>query len=149
MSSTNDSSEHPPDRGPGLVSELLAPLRFPERVVAAIESMAVKLEDLRPMRAEVETIRERSSDLGELLPALDSMKTELAERLDRVQTVAERLEAVESELDARVGELCQEMGAMHGTVASLQNDVQRVTDRLPGSGRRPLEKAREVLAGTG
>ena len=132
----------------GLLSGLLAPLRLPERVVEAIEAVAEKLEDVRPMREEVVKIREQSSDLSELLPALDSMKTDLGKKLDSLQVVIERLEGVEAHLDERVGNLCDEIHAMHDTVSGLQADVERVTDRMPDPGQRgALEKARDVLTG--
>ena len=142
------STEIPPEGGGGVLSGLLSPLRFPERVAEAIESIAERLEDVRPMREDVATIRDQSSDLSELLPALDSMKTDLGGRLDSVQEVVERLEGVESHLDERVGDLCKEMTAMHRTVTGLQDDVQRITERLPDpESRGPLEKARNVLTG--
>ncbi len=144
---TESPDGYPPDRDGGVLSGLLAPLRLPERVVDAIESIAAKLEDVRPMRQDVETIREQSADLNELLPALDDMKTDLAGRLETLQDVVERLEGVESHLDERVGKLCKEISGMHGTLASLQDDVQRITDRVPDSGRGPLERARDVLTG--
>ncbi len=38
---------------------------------------------------------------------------------------------------------------MHKTVAGLQEDVKSVTDRMPDASRGPLEKAKDVLTGTG
>ena len=40
-----------------------------------------------------------------------------------------------------------ELDGMHKTVAGLQHDVQRITDRLPDSDRGPLDKAKDVLTG--
>lgn len=142
------SNEIPRDGSGGVLAGLLAPLRLPERVVEAIEAVAEKLEDVRPMREEVAAIREQSADLSALLPALDSIKTELGGKLDGLQAVIERLEGVESHLDERVGELCKEIHAMHGTMAGLKADVRRVTDRAPNpEARGPLGKARDALTG--
>ena len=141
------SSELPPDRGGGVLSGLLSPLRLPERVVEAIESIAEKLEDVRPMREDVATIREQSSDLDGLLPALEDMKEDIGGRLDALHDCMTNLEGVEGQLDARVADLCKEITAMHKTLEALQDDVQRVTDRLPDPTRGPLEKARDVITG--
>ena len=37
---------------------------------------------------------------------------------------------------------------MHKTVSGLQDDIPRITDRLPDSTRGPLEKARDALTGS-
>lgn len=145
----------PPDRtaragGRDIVAGLLSPLRLPERVVVAIEVIGERLEDLRPMREGVETIRHQSRDLAELLPALTSMKDDLSGRLDRLHECVVELEEIEAGLDKRVGQLCAELTAMHGTVGGLKGDVERITELLPDSNERgPLERARDVLTGGG
>ncbi len=40
--------------------------------------------------------------------------------------------------------MTRELRAVHGTLAGLQDDLQRVTEHLPG-GRGPLQKVRDVL----
>ncbi len=139
----------PPERGGGVLSGLLSPLRLPERVAEAIESIAEKLEDVRPMREDVATIREQSSDLDELLPALASMKEDLGARIDALHGCILELEGIEEGLDKRVRELCQEMTAMHRTVGGLEGDVERITERLPDPTHGPLDKVRDALAGGG
>ena len=131
-----------------LLGGLLSPLRLPERVLVAIESIAERLEDVHPMREEVETIRRQSAVLDELLPALTSMKEDLGSRLESLHELILELEGIEAGLDKRVGELCQEITAMHRTVGGLKGDVERVTERLPDPNEPgPLERARDVLTG--
>jgi chromosome segregation ATPase len=108
------------------------------------------LADVPPMRDEVVTIRKQSESLDELLPALESMKTELAGRLDSMQKAMGALEGIEDDLDHTVKQLLVRMDAMHETVLSLQDDVQRITDRLPDpDDAGPLERARDALTGGG
>ena len=134
--------------GEGVLDGLLSALRLPERVVVAIETVAERLEDVRPMREEVEAIRAQSSDLTELLPSLTSMREDLGGQLGRLHECIVELEAVEEGLDGRVGALCEEITAMHGTVAGLKDDVERLTERLPDpNAPGPLERARDVLTG--
>ena len=136
--------------GRGLLRGLLAPLRLPERVVAAIEAGAEALDQIPPMRAEIVRIREQSEPLGELLPALENMKQELRSRLYSLHDAAIKLERIESHLDDSVAGLVQEMTAMHETVSRLQDDVERVTDRLPNQDAPgPLERARDTLTSGG
>ena len=136
--------------GEGLLRGLLAPLRLPERVVRAIEAGAEALGQLPPMRAEIVRIREQSEPLGELLPVLENMKLELRTRLDSLHDVAIKLERIESHLDDSVAGLVQEMTAVHNTVSGLQDDVERVTDRLPNQDAPgPLERVRDALTGDG
>lgn len=131
-----------------LLGGLLSPLRLPERGVVAIESIAERLEDIRPMREEVETIRRQSAGLDEMLPALTSMKDDLGGRLDGLHELIVALEGIEAGLDKRVGELSQEITALHRTVGALKGDVERVTERLPDpNGPGPLGRARDVLTG--
>ena len=136
--------------GWGIVGGLLAPLRLPERVAVAIEEIAGAVRDIRPMRAEVETIRNQSADLDELLPALTSMNRDLGARLENLHECIVELEGIEKGLDEQVGELCREIAAMHRTVGGLKGDVEHITERLPSpNAPGPLERARDVLTGGG
>ena len=140
----------PPVAEPGLLDTALAPLRVPTRLVRALDMVTEALADVPPMRDEVVTIRKQSESLDELLPALESMKTELAGRLDSMQKAMGALEGIEDDLDHTVKQLLVRMDAMHETVLSLQDDVQRITDRLPDpDDAGPLERARDALTGGG
>lgn len=98
----------------------------------------------------VRRISGQAEPLSKLLPALDHLEQSLGKRLDSLREVIVALEDDESHLNKTVGGLTQQVAAMHETIRELQDDVQRVTDRLPDSGERgPLEKAKDVLTGSG
>jgi len=152
------------DRGGGLLDGLLAPLRLPERVIDALDSLAEAARELSPMRSELTRVREQTEPLplllpaierlikqteplSELLPALDSVKKELGEQLERLQVLIVALEGDESHLNVTAGKLVDELVAMHKTVDELQDDVQSVTERLPDASKGPFQKAHDVLTG--
>jgi chromosome segregation ATPase len=160
------SKETPDDEGAGILSGLLAPLRLPERALAALEALAETAQNLGPMRSELTRVREQTEPLSELmptlerllkqteplsdlLPALQRLEERLGTRLDSLHGVVVALEGDDSHLNAAVGELHREVAAMHKTLYGLQEDVQSVTDRLPDPTRGPLEKARDALTGSG
>lgn len=136
-----------------MFAALLAPLRLPERALAALESLGEAGRHLGPMHSELTGVREQTEPLGDLMPLMERLVGRLEEslgtRLDALQEVVVALEGNDSHLNRAVGELQREVAGMHKTLAELQDDVQRITDRLPVSRRGPLEKARAVLDGTG
>lgn len=134
----------------GLLTGLLAPLRLPARVVEAVQMAADALQDVALIRAEVVRIRKQSEPLDGLLPALNDLKEDLAGRLDSLQKIVNGLEGIEADLDTTVAGLAGELAAVHQTVISLQDDVQRITHRLPDPDEPgPLERARDALTGGG
>ena len=152
------------DEGTGILSGLLAPLRLPERALAALETLAETAQNLGPMRSELTRVREQTEPLAgllpamkrlhkqteplaELLPALERLEERLGTRLDSVHEVVVALESKDSHLNATVADLLREVAVMHKTLNGLQDDVQSVTERLPDASRGPLEKARDVLSG--
>ena len=156
--------ETPDEGGAGILSGLLAPLRLPERALAALEALVETAQNLGPMRSELTRVREQTEPLSELmptlerllkqteplsdlLPALQRLEERLGTRLDSLHGVVVALEGDDSHLNAAVGELHREVAAMHKTLSGLQDDVQSVTERLPDASRGPLEKARDVLTG--
>ena len=158
--------ETPDDAGAGILAGLLAPLRLPERTLEALDALVEAVGNLGPMRSELTRVREQTKPLdgllpamkrlhkqteplAELLPALERLEERLGTRLDSVHEVVVALEGKDSHLNATVGELHREVAAMHKTLTGLQDDVQSVTDRLPDASRGPLEKARDVLTGSG
>lgn len=123
-------------------------MRLPERVTRAAEAVAGALEHLAPIREEVTRMRSQTEPLRDLLPALDDLQRELVTRLDGLQVVIATLEAKESHLNRSVRELGKQLGAMQETLTGLQNDVQRVTERLPDpEAPGPLGKARDFITG--
>jgi len=159
------ADESSDDRGGGgMLAGLLAPLRLPERVIDALDSLVEATRELSPMRSELARVREQTEPLADLLPAverlidqteplsevvpaLESAKTELGEQLERLQELIVALEGEESHLNLNAVKLVDELVAMHKTVDELQDDVQSVTERLPDASRGPLQKAHDVLTG--
>ena len=134
--------------GRSLLGTVFAPLRLPWRLVGALDLVEDALQDVRPMRSEVATIRKQSEPLSELLSALDSLKADLVARLDGLYKLTATLEEVETDLDENVAQVIGKLTVLHETVLALQDDVQRITNRLPDSeARGPLERAREALTG--
>ena len=131
--------------GGGMLASLLAPLRLPERVIDALDSLVDAVQELSPMRLELTRVRKQTEPLSELLPALDSMKKELREELQQLRELIVALEGDESHLNVTAGKLVDELLAMHKTVAGLQDDVQSVTERLPDPSKGPLQKAHDAL----
>ncbi len=157
-----DETAH--DRGGGVLAGLLAPLRLPERVIDALDSLVDAVQELSPMRLELARVRKQTESLpelmpaverlikqteplSELLPALDSMKKELREELQQLRELIVALEGDESHLNVTAGKLVDELLAMHKTLDGLQDDVQSVTERLPDPSKGPLQKAHDALTG--
>ncbi len=150
--------------GGGVLAGLLAPLRLPERVIDALDSLAEAAREVGPMRSELTRVREQTEPLAELmpalerlikqteplselLPALDSLKKELGEQLERLQELIVALEGDRSHLNVTANTLVDELVAMHKTVDGLKDEVRSVTERMPDASKGPLEKARDVLTG--
>jgi DNA repair ATPase RecN len=132
----------------GPFNMVLGPLRFPERLAKALERAAEALEHVEPMHDEVVYIRKQSETLSELRPAIDDLKNDFGERLEKLDERMLALERIEQHLDETVDGLVDEIRALHGRIADLQDDVQRVTDRLPDAeAPGPLERARDAIAG--
>ncbi len=152
------------DGGGGMLAGLLAPLRLPERVIDALDSLVDAVQELSPMRLELTRVRKQTESLpalmpaverlikqteplSELLPALDSMKKELREELQQLRELIVALEGDESHLNVTAGKLVDELLAMHKTLDGLQDDVQSVTERLPDPSKGPVQKAHDALTG--
>ncbi len=147
-----------------MLAGLLAPLRLPERVIDALDSLVDAVQELSPVRLELTRVRKQTESLpelmpaierlikqteplSELLPALDSMTKELREELQQLRELIVALEGNESHLNVTAGKLVDELLAMHKTLDGLQDDVQSVTERLPDPSKGPLQKAHDVLTG--
>ncbi len=139
-------SRDEPGGRPGSVLEgLLAPLRLPERVLNTLTGAA---RDVGLIRSEVTRVREQTEPLDGLLPALERLERGLEARLDALGEVVGALENEESFLNKSVMQLARELGALHKTVAALQDDLQRVTEHLP-DGRGPLQAVRNAFTSDG
>lgn len=137
----------------------LAPMRTElGRARESIEPLADLVERTRDQTEQVplippvvERISEQSEPLEHLLPALANLEESLGARLVSLHEVIVALEGDESHLNNAVVALGEQMDAMHATVRSLQDDVRRVTARLPDPEERGtlVEKAKDVLTGGG
>jgi prefoldin subunit 5 len=113
-----------------------------------IERTRKQTESVPQMLPTVERISEQARPLAEVLPALESLEKSMAARLEALHAVIVNLEGDESHLNKAVVGLGREIEEMHKTIHALQEDVQRITDRLPDPSKGPLEKARDVLTGS-
>jgi predicted nuclease with TOPRIM domain len=132
-----------------LLDGLLAPLRLPERVIEALDSLVETVQELGPMRAELTRVGEHVEPLGELLPALESLELSLGARVDSLGDVVGGLRTEQSRLNESTEELGRELAAIHKTISALRDDVEQISDRVPDTSAGPLEKARAVLTGNG
>lgn len=126
------SSGEPRDEGGGgLLESVFAPLRLPERVMRALDEVAVSIRDLAPMREELGRIREQTAPLDDHLVDLHK----------DLEPIGERLTAVERSVD----QMRDEVHAMREVIDEVKFDIQRVTG-LRGE-RGLLERARDKVTG--
>ncbi len=177
MADSTGASEEPAERGGGLLSGLMAPLRVPERALEALAGAAGVLGDIRaeliavreqteplaelvpltreikalvaPMPVTVERISVQAEPLAALLPTLDRLERAVVQRLVVTHETIEALERHEATLNDNVEKLGAEIAGLHRTLAELKEDVERITDRLPDQAHGTLEKARDFLTGSG
>ena len=76
-----------------MLAGLLAPLRLPERVIEALESLAEAGREVGPMREELTRVREQTEPLANLMPAVER----LIEQTERVPEVARNVERIREE----------------------------------------------------
>lgn len=122
-----------------------------EPLSGLVERTRDQTEQVPVMLPVVERISEQAEPLEQLLPALANLEESLGTRLASLHEVIVALEGDESHLNKAVITLGEQMEGMHATVRSLQDDVQRVTDRLPDpeEGGTLVDKAKDVLTGGG
>ncbi len=118
-------------------------------LLPALERLHKQMKPLNGLLPALKRLHKQTEPLAELLPALERLEERLGTRLDSVHEVVVALESKDSYLNATVADLLREVAAMHQALNGLQDDVQSVTERLPDASRGPLEKARDVLTGSG
>lgn len=118
-------------------------------LMPAVERIIKQTEMVPGISRTVEQIRKQAEPLAELLPALERLQNRMTSAIDKLHETIVGLEGEESHLNKSVRELVEELHEMHRTVGELQGDVQRITDRIPDPSRSPIEKARDVLTGSG
>ena len=161
--------------GANLPSGLLAPLRVPERALEALVNAAGALREVgselsamreqteplgelvpltkelkalvEPMPPTVERISGQAEPLQDLLPALVRLEEAVVGRLEAAQETMKAIKRDEARLNEQVENLCSEIGDVKGTISTLKDDVERITERLPDPSHGPLDKVRDVLTG--
>lgn len=132
-----------------MLTSLLAPLRLPERVLEALEMLVESTRTLGPIHSELESVREQTEPLSELLPALDRLNEDLGARLDAVLGVVTALENEDSHLARAVGGLDESLGrrldAVHWVVQSLESEDSHL-NRAMGELSVHVEALREAVA---
>ncbi len=152
-----------------MLTELLAPLRLPERLLEALDELRPMrleltrvrkqteplaellpaleaLDELRPMRLELTRVRKQTEPLAELLPALQQLEEALGTRLDAVLAVVAALESDESHLNRTTRELGLKVEALSDVLAPV-NDRLATIERAIGELVAEVGTMRETLVG--
>lgn len=129
------------------VREQTEPLTELVPIAGEIREQAQRIPEVL---STAQRISEQAQPLAEVLPALGGVERSLATRVDSLHELVAGLASKESELNKQIAEVHKELTSMHKTVSGLQEDLQRITDRLPdpGENRGPLEAARDLLTGS-
>jgi chromosome segregation ATPase len=129
--------------GGGVLAGLLAPLRLPERVIDALESLTEAARELSPMRSELTRMREQTEPLAGLMPAVERL-IEQTEPVPEVLRVVEQirqqaeplsellpaLESVKQDLAEQLERLRELMIALEGDESHLNTTAGKLVDEL-------------------
>lgn len=137
------SSEEREEHGGSLLGGLLSPLRLPERVIRALESLVEAAQEVAPMRSELTRVREQTEPLPALKPLLeriDKQTEQLAELLPVVEDIREQakplaellpaLKHVEDALGTRIESLGEVVGDLEGKDSHLNKTVGEIVGEL-------------------
>ena len=108
--------------GGGVLAGLLAPLRLPERVIDALDSLAEAAREVGPMRSELTRVREQTEPLAELMPALERL-------IKQTEPVPEVLRAVE-QIREQTEPLSELLPALDGVKKELGHQLERVQELI-------------------
>jgi len=169
------TDENAENQEQGLLGTLLSPLRAPQRMVTDIETIASALVSVRDrlasvdksagllvssvgaLQAPVEQIDRKITKLHkELVQVITQRMTALQAPLDRVdrkvtelatleQTITERMDAIDSDLNARMLSVEQEVRALHAPINQMAADVATVVTLLPEPGDGALARLKDTL----
>lgn len=129
---------------PSIYEALLAPLKLPLRALQAFDLVDEAAREIRPIHSELAQVREQTKPLAEVPPGIDR----LDKRIEALQGVVGKLESEESHLNKAVMHLAGELSKIHESLTALEDDVERITDRLPDPDEPgPIAKARDALTG--
>ncbi len=129
--------------GRSLVSNLMAPLRVPERALSALDSLAGSGRELAAMRSELIRVREQTEPLAGLMPAVERIIEQTqavpgvlvsVERIEeQAKPLAELLPAlqrVEDRLGSRLDSLEHLIVALEGEESHLNTNIGKLVDEL-------------------
>ncbi|MDQ6749376.1 MAG: hypothetical protein M3Z33_01265 [Actinomycetota bacterium] len=136
----SDESEQ---RSTSMLGGLLSPLRLPERVIQALESLVDAGQEVAPIREELTLVREQTASLPKVLPAIeriDKQAEQLAEMLPVVERISEQveplgellpaLEHLEESLGTRIDSLRQLVGELESNESHLNTTVAKLNGEL-------------------
>lgn len=122
------SDEQQGGSGGGVLAGLLAPLRLPERVIEALESLVDAARELGPMRSELTRVREQTEPLGELMPAIQRLVKQTRPLADMAGT----LEQVRQQTEP-LGELLPTLNSLRDELTERLDGVQEIIVSLEGN----------------
>ena len=115
---------------------VLAPLRLPDRVIEALDSLVETAEEVGQMHAELTRVREHVEPLAALPPVAERIGSQaglLSEVLSLMQGIQERAEPLGGLLPALEG-LEQSLGArvdsLRDVVGGLRTEESRLNERV-------------------
>ena len=114
--------------GGGMLASLLAPLRLPERVIDALDSLVEAAREVSPMRAELTRVREQTEPLAELMPAVERLikqtepVPEVLRTVEQIRLLAEPLSELLPALDGVKKELGHQLERLQELIVALEGD---------------------------
>jgi len=111
-----------------MLAGLLAPLRLPERVIDALESLVEAARELSPMRSELTRVREQTEPLADLMPAVERLieqtepVPEILREVEQIREQAEPLSELLPALESVKAELGEQLERLQGVIVALEGD---------------------------
>lgn len=111
-----------------MLAGLLAPLRLPERVVDALESLAEAAREVSPMRSELTRVRKQTEPLTELMPAVERLikqtesVPEVLRAVEQIRELAEPLSELLPALESVKKELGEQLARVQEVIVALEGD---------------------------
>ncbi len=123
-------------RGGSVLDGLLAPLRFPERVVEALESLPQAARELGQVRVELTRVREQTEPLAGMVTAVEQVLDhtervpEMLSLVERISRQAEPLEQLLSSLERLEEGLGGRIDSLSAVVGSLESEESHLNQRV-------------------
>jgi len=132
------SESDQPGRGGNVIAGLLAPLRLPERVLDALDTIVEAVQSLGPMSAEIVQVRKQTAPVADLLPALDDLEASLGDRLNalsaeltRVREQTEPMAELLPALDDLEKSIDSRLDAMSSELVRVREQTEPMAELLP------------------